>query len=233
MAINFNPRQQPGPGTAQVSDTRVVVLADAKYLVRGVVIDGSLSRDPLNTGDTDYLRAGMLLGRITATKLYAPSILGVTTAAYDADGSTNTTLSVSAATATYLVSRVGSSGTFKLTGPPSSAGTVATQTITYSAVNTTTGAITISAGSADAISGSFIQPTDGSETIKGLIGNGQPVRVTDADDTDIDVELEKLVIGGQIDSSQIVNYPSDTSLITWVEDALQECGLFVFDAKYI
>ena len=233
MALNFNPRALPGPGTAVTSDTRVVVLADAEYLVRGVIVDGSLSRDPLNTGDVDYLRAGMVLGRITATSLYAPSILGVSTVAYSNTGSTNTNLYVSAYTATEIVRRIGTSGTFKLTGPPSAAGTVAVSTVTYSAVNTTSGLITVTAIGANKIAGAWVQPTDGSETMKCLIGNGSPLRVTDADDSDIDVELSNPVIGGQIDSSQIINYPSDTSMITYIEDALQECGRFVFDAKFI
>jgi hypothetical protein len=232
MALNFNNRKLPGSGTTQVSDTRVVVLADAKFLPRGVIIDGSNSRDPLNTGDVDYLQAGLLLGKITATKLYRPSIIGVTTVAYDNTASINTTLTVGTATATEI-SRLGSSGTLTITGPPTAGGTVASATVTYSAVNTSTGVITISALSAAFISGSFIGPSDGAQTPLCLIGNGSPVRVTDADSSSIDVELEKAVIGGVLDSSQILNWPSNAQLQAWVQDQLQESGLFVFDDKYV
>ena len=67
-----------------------------KYLPAGKLLDGSKSRDPLNTGDLSTLRPGMLLGKITSSGLYAPSIIGVTTTAIL---STDTTVTVSAATA--------------------------------------------------------------------------------------------------------------------------------------
>jgi len=222
----------PGPGTTQVTDTRSVVMSGAEYLPRGLVIDGSLSRDPLNTSYLDYLRPGMVMGRITATGLYRPSAIGVLTVAYTTGGS-GTSMTVSAATAVELVRAQGASGTFTLTGCPAAAGTVVSTTITYSAVNTTTGVITITATGANYIAGSLLGGVDGSQTPVCLIGNGSPIKVTDALSADIDVEWPMPVIGGVIDSSQIVNYPSDTSLIAWLEDALQERGRFVFDAKYI
>jgi len=230
MAIQNNPGQMPGPGTARVSDTRVVVKSDASYLPEGLIIDGSGSRDPLNTSYVDYLRPGLLMGRITATGLFRPSIYGVLSVAYTTGGS-GTSMTVSAATAVEL-NRNASSGTFTITGPPTAAGTVVSTTITYSAVNTSSGVITISATAANYIAGSFIGPVDGSQTPVSMIGNGQPIKVTDALSASIDVEWEKPLQGGTLDSSQIINYPSDTSLITWVEDQLQERGLYVFDAKY-
>jgi hypothetical protein len=51
--------------------------------------------------------------------------------------------------------------------------------VTFSAVNTTTGAITITAVGADAISGSFIQPVDGSETIITLLCDAWGKKVAD------------------------------------------------------
>jgi hypothetical protein len=190
----------------------------------GKIIRGEKSRDPLNTGDVDVLRAGLLMGEITASGKYAPAIIGVLTEAYDKDGSLKLQMTVSAATATEIVRRIGTSGTFKITGPPTAAGTVATETITYSAVNTTTGVITISLASADFISGSFVQPTDGSEAPKGLINDGYGIKVTDADDANVDVPFPNLVIAGQVDASQIVNYPTDTSLIAWVKAQLRATG---------
>lgn len=234
MATTQNPNAMPGIGTTRVSDTRVVCKGGAEYLSGGAVIRGADSRDTLNTGDLDYLRAGILLGINSSTDKYAPSILGVTTVAYDYTASANTTMTVSAATATELNRRIGSSGTFKITGPPSSAGTVATETITYSEVNTTTGVITISAASADFISGSFICDTDGTETPRIVIGNGAPLKVTDEDDNNIDIQTGRLLIGGTLDSSQIINWPSDTSLRSWVKDALnnRSGSRFVFDDAY-
>jgi len=233
--LNTNQNAMPGVGSASVSDTRVVVKAGAEYLAGGGVIRGADSRDTGNTGDLDYLRAGLLMGINSSTNKWAPSILGVTTVAYDNSASINTTLTVSAATATEINRRIGSSGTLTCIGPPSSAGTVASTTVTYSAVNTTTGVITVTALGADKISGSFIADTDGTQTPLAVIGNGGPLKVTDQDDSSIDIQSGRLVIGGTLDSSQIINWPTDTSLITWVKDAMNGSAgsRFVFDDAYI
>ena len=80
------------------------------------------------------------------------------------------------------------------------------------------------------VTGSLIQPTDGSETIKTFLPNGFPVRVTDIDDVDRDVQLGQYLIGGVVDSSQLVNWPADASLRTHIVDALQAAGAgFTFD----
>ena len=152
----------PGVGTARTATPREILAGNAQlaqYVPGLKLIDGSKSRDPLNGTDVDVLRAGLLLGKITSSGKYAPSILGTLS---NAASSSATSLTVSAATATEIVRRIGTSGTFKLSGPPTAAGTMATQTVTFSAVNTTTGVITCSATSAAAIAGSFVQPTDGS-----------------------------------------------------------------------
>ncbi len=204
----------PGVRSERTASPRKVLVTTDGGIVfpAGRIIDGSKSRDPLNTGDVNVLRGALLMGKITSSSKYAPSVIGVLTQGYDKDGSSSTTMTVSTATATEIVRRIGTSGTFKTTGPPSAAGTVVTETITFSAVNTATGAVTISTASNDFIAGSFVQPTDGSETPLGLIGDGYGLKVTDADDNDIDVPLANLLVAGLVDASQIINYPSDTSL---------------------
>lgn len=193
-------------------------------------IDGSKSRDAGNTGDLDVLRPGVLMGLITSSKKYAPSILGVTTGAYTSGG---TTLSVSAATAVELARRIGSSGTgtFKAVGPPSAAGTVAATAVTYSAVNTSTGAITVTSLGVNKIAGTFITPADGSETPVTLIDDGYGVKVTDISGNDITVPWV-VPIAGVILAPQIVNWPSDTSLQAWIETNLNAHGQFVLDVNY-
>lgn len=115
----------------------------AGYYPGGGTIDGTKSRNPANSADTILLLTpGMIMGKVTSGGKYAPSILGVSAGAITGAG---TTLSASAAVATELARRVGTTGTFKLTGPPTAAGTVRTLTATYSAVNTSTGDITITA----------------------------------------------------------------------------------------
>ena len=211
----------------------LISLTNAIFLAVGKIIDGEKARDPLNTGDLDVLRAGMLMGKITTGGKYAPSIIGVLPSAHTSSGTTVTSMTIGVANAVELVRRIGSSGTFKLTGPPSAAGTVATTTVTYSAVNTTTGVVTITDIAVNKIAGSFIQPTDGSETPLGLIPDGYGIKVTDQDAADIDVQLPKLLIGGYLDASQIINYPSDTSLIAWVKAQLRASGgPYIFDDDF-
>lgn len=216
----------PGPQTERTATPRKVMASSQGFMLLpgGKIIDGSKSRDGGNTGDVDVLRAGLLMGEITASGKYAPSVLGALTVAYDKDGSLATSMTVSTATATELVRRIGSSGTFKITGPPTAAGTVVTETITFSAVNTSTGVITVTTAAADYIVGSLIQPTDGSETPKCLINDGYGLKVTDADDTSQDTQFAQPVIAGNVDASQIINYSSDTSIQAWIKAQLRATG---------
>lgn len=140
----------PGIGNTVTTTPREILAGNiqfAQFIPGGRVIDGTATRDPLNTDDQgntylNVIRAGLLMGKNTTTSKYANSIIGVTPGAL---GGNQTTLTVSAATAAEIVRRQGSSGTFNLTGPNVAAGVVRTQTVTYSAVNTTTGAVTITA----------------------------------------------------------------------------------------
>ena len=95
----------------------------AQFWAPPVTIDGTNSSNPLNSPYTWLLWAGTPMGRITATGKYANSILGLTGAAA-ASGATSITTDVN--TAAEIVRRIGATGTFKLTGPPAAAGTVAT-----------------------------------------------------------------------------------------------------------
>jgi len=111
---------------------RITFGGDQTLLAGGKVIAGSVSRDPGNTGNLDVLRAGLLMGKITTGGKYAPSIIGVLGDAYD--GAATQMNFLTAAMAAELTRRVGATGTFKITGPPTAAGTVQTSTITYSSV---------------------------------------------------------------------------------------------------
>ncbi|MBA4192223.1 MAG: hypothetical protein C0467_30000 [Planctomycetaceae bacterium] len=106
---------------------------------------GTIDKASQDYGNDDplTLRGGLLMGRVTSGKKWRPSLMGkMITAALTSVG---TSITVSVATAKELVRRVGTSGTFKLTGPTAANGTARTVTITYSAVDTTTGVITITA----------------------------------------------------------------------------------------
>lgn len=184
-------KSQPGIGTSRTSTPRTVLLTHGAIeagdtLPGGGVISGAASRDPLNA-HPHVLQAGLLMGKITASGKYAPSVIGVLSAAYDASADT-TSITVSAATATELVRRQGSSGTFKLTGPPTAAGVVQTVTVTYSAVNTTTGVITLTALDVDVDEVHTITNdaaiTGGVVDITYYTSAGVPVHVTTPWDTD-------------------------------------------------
>ena len=220
------PNAKPGVLPAYSASPREVFLSNrqfAQFVAGPITIDGTLSGNPLNAPYDWLLFAGTAMGRVTASGKYAPSIIGATTVAYAHVGGGNTSITTDVNTAKEIVRRIGTSGTFKLTGPPAAAGTVATQTVTFSAINTATGVVTITAIGADAISGSFIQPADGSETVVSLLCDAYGKKVTDQlNSTRVDVfEAQLLAAGGTLNVGSIVNYPTDASLKTWFKTALK------------
>jgi hypothetical protein len=112
------------------------------YWPRGAILDGAKTRDPGNTANILALRPGLALGKVTASGKLATAFLDLTAGALAGNG---TSLSLSVAGAAELYRRVGATGTFNLIGPPTAAGTVRTKTVTYSAINLGTGAVTITA----------------------------------------------------------------------------------------
>jgi hypothetical protein len=224
----------PGVRSERTATPRRVLWHDQgrTVLPSGVVIDGSKSRDPGNTGDLDVLRAGLLLGKITTGGKYAPAVLGLTGVLHDTSVVT-TTMTLPAAVVTEISRRIGASGTFKVIGPPTAAGTVATETVTYSAIASAT-TITITATSADFAAGSIIAPTDGSETPRGIVDDGYGVKVTDQDAASLDVPFSNLLVGGFVLAAQIVNYSSmDASVKTWLKAQLRANGLaWAFDDDF-
>lgn len=218
----------PGPQTAhaQVYNTVRLNNQGVKYLPGGRVINATKSRDPLNTGYVTTLRPGMVMGMITATGLYAPSIIGLNTVLHDTSVVT-TTMTLPAAVVTEITRRIGASGTFKITGPPTAAGTVATETVTYSAIASAT-TITITATTADFAAGSVIRPTDGSEVPLCLIDDGDGIKVTDADGTNIDQPFPFALIGGTLNTDNIINYSSDSSVVAWLKGQLNNASNYGF-----
>jgi len=310
------------------------------------VVDGTKSRDAQNASNLGNLRGGLLMGRVTSGGKFAPSFLGTVGTAY----SSGTSLVVPSPTGDEIVRRIGTSGTFKVVGPPAAAGVVRTTTVTYSAVagasggnrtititalgaakverfrfgtaatagnlqlaiaktdgtlaitgnaawsatdatyisnlNTaldaagTAGAIVASAISAvdtdfgfeltytaanyptgpafpaqvallptsatapvytvttaasdpRFVAGSLICPTDGSELPIAIQGDPWGLRVLDDDGNSTDATFAKALVGGVIDTSKLINYPTDTSLITWLQNQLNVYGRFVFNTNFV
>lgn len=225
----------PGMRAATSVDHRVVTRGGPVPIILpvGKTIAGACTRDTGNTSYVDRVRAGMIMGKISsvvnslgAVGDYANSILGVTT---NAEAAGSTSIQAAAAVVTELVRRCGSSGTFKLTGPPSAGGVVVTETVTYSAASSTN--ITVTAITNAFVAGSFIQPTDGSETPLSFLPNGAPLRMTDHDNNNIQHEWPGVPLTAIVDSSQLIFWPSDTSLQSWLVNRLNDAagGKFIFD----
>jgi hypothetical protein len=192
----------------------------AQFVAAPVTVDGTLTSCPFNAPYVFQILAGTLMGRVTATKKFANSVIGLSSHAL---ASTDTSLLTDVNTAAEIVRRLGASGTLKLTAPPTAGGTVATQVVTFSAVNTSTGAITITATGAAAVAGGLIQPTDGSETILTMVCDVYGIKVTDQVNVNrVDVFDPRLLLaGGTINSQMIVNYPADPSLKAYVKQAIK------------
>jgi hypothetical protein len=233
----FNPGQVSGITNEYLAQFRTIRRGQggAVVLAQGRVIAGSVSRDPTNTAYVDTLQPGLVMGIVTATGKYAPSIIGLSTVAYT---SGTTSLTVSPATAVEIVRRItnNSGTTFKIVGAPTVGGTVATTTVTFSAVNTTTGVITVTDIGANYVVGSFIMPTDGSEAPLAFIDDGSGIKVTDFLGNNLDVENPAVLVGGQIDTSQIINLPpaANTTQLAWLKGQLNSVNGsgFYFDDTY-
>lgn len=225
----------PGVRSDRTYAERVVRLTGEhrRYIPAGKIIDGSESRDPDHTGFKQVLRPGLLMGKISANGLYAPSIIGVTTTAYTA-ASTGTALVVTTQAAIEIVRRIGATGTLSITGPATAGGTVNTETKAYTAVDTETGIITLATDlTNNYIAGSFVGAADGSQTPLCLIDDNDFAEVVDRDDNDIDVPFARPLTGGQLKSSQIINWPSDTALRAWIVSKLNATGVGFFDFDHL
>lgn len=224
----------PGLRSAKTAQHYVVFKGGyiPEVLPQGKLIDGSKARDIGNTPITS-LRPGMLMGKITSSGLYAPSIMDVLASASLASA---TSLTISAAGAAELVRRIGTSGTFQLQGPSTASGTNHSETVTYSAVNTSTGVITCSATTNAYVAGSWIQGLDGSQTILTFIPDGYPIPVVDNDGvTNLTVQFPELPVAGIIIAANLLFWNStDTTLQGLVVTALNVAGTgrFTFDYKY-
>jgi len=83
--------------------------------------------------------------------------------------------------------------------------------------------------------GALVQPTDGSQTPIALIDDGTGVRVVDQDLVNVDVPWPTVLIGGILESANIINWPTaSTPLKNYIKDSLnsRNGSKFVFDDGY-
>jgi len=230
----------PGIRTERTA-TPVRILKSTVGAVRlpsALLVAGSKSRDPGNTGDLDTLRPGTLLGLITASGKLAPFTFGPTTGTTAQNGtaytSGGTSIAVAPAAAVEIVRRIGTSGNLTYIGPTSANGAISTYptSIAFSAVNTSTGVITTSTLGQNLAVGALVCATDGTATPLALLGNEYGLKVTDENAVDIDVPCGDVLIGGILDSSNIPFWPSDTGIRAWLVSQLNTYGRFWFDHIY-
>jgi len=216
----------PGYRTERTHTPRRIRNSDANvsYLPGGAIINGSLSGDAGNTGNLDVLRPGEVMGKQASGGKWRNAIWGVSTAAYvDNDLS----ITVSAATATEIARIKAAAGGGNLSaffvGPPSAAGTVAATAITITAVGATT--ITVADLNLAKVTGSLICAADvgADSTATGiwtLIDDNDYIALSDQDNTRIDAQFNRPLTSGFIDSSQILDWPADTSTQDWLKGKL-------------
>ena len=176
----------PGVGAELVAAQRQLLLEERgdenMAFPIGGAISGTYSADPDNpTGRTDIIRDGMPMGRITATNKWAPSMIGQLAAALSASATNLVTMS--AAQAAEITRRIGATGTFKLTGPSSAAGTVRTLTVTFSSVGAGSGqnAVNTLAWSSAPTAGTFtltFLKSDGTYVTTAALAYGATVSTT-------------------------------------------------------
>ena len=216
----------PGYSTGQSWSPRLVRRGNqgAVYLDGGGVIDGTNSGDASNTGYPHVLQPGKIMVKAASGGLYRNFIIGKTTAAYvDND----TTLTVSAATATEvarLIAAAGASLSLALIGPPSAAGTVAATAITVTAASGTT--LTISDLNLAKVTDSLIALPAAGYTAGSfcIIDDNDFINLTDETNARANQPFPRMLIGGTLDTSQLLDWPADSSTVTYLKGLLNAAG---------
>lgn len=231
--------RRPGITTGQTATPRKILasLAGAQYLPGGKIIDGSKSRDwGQSASYRDVLRAGLLMGIDKGGK-YIPSVLGITKNNESTTGS-DVEVELTEDGMSYVIDElVGTGSDITIVGPPSAGGTVATESISVSAIDKTANSIDINISS-DFAEGSLICFEDADGDIcppVTIFADEWGIKVTDENGSDIDVAMPHVLVAGMIDASQIIGYSDmDSAVQEWVKSKLRENAMgFVFDDDYL
>lgn len=219
MGINTAYRGVSGISAARSASFNRPFIRDVGYVPGGVIVQGSKWIDPGNTGSTRNIRAGHV-GMLTSNKV-VPAFFGSMTADY-ADNATSMTVGV--ATAQRLYQALGDAATIYVlagTSAPSTLATVLATAVAYTAVNTTTGVLTVPDLNVSLESdGSFIvgfQPMllGGTGGISSpnqalcVLDRAEGVSVIDADANDIDVDVAEAAIEGLLDIDALPLWPTN------------------------
>lgn len=207
---NFS-RGTPGIGSPlAVSFGLLALNGGYQYRPVGGLIKGSKARDVGNTDDPYTLRTGLIMAKHTSDGTFAPWVCGVSANALTTSG---TTITVSPAEAVEIVRRLGASsgaGTLTIVGPPSANGTAVAQALTFSAINTATGAITITATGVAYVAGSLIVET----------AYGIPLTFINEDQVSLpptgDADWPRIAMTATINVDKILYWPTDTGIKTYI-----------------
>ena len=214
MPTNFQsvPGTRTGPS---ITPRNIFVSTQANqinYAPSFLFLDGTLGRDAgqlASSNPTSLIRPGNILGKITATGKYRPSVLGLT-----AGTCSGTTLTVTAAVASEvsrLLAATAANVTLTLAGPTSTGATQTVNTET-AVVSTVTGTTLTMAGTLthSYVTRSIVMPADGSQT--GLVvfaDNVFGTDVTDINGNSIDQTLNMWLRGADLLASMIPNLVTD------------------------
>ena len=195
------------------------------YLDGGVVIDGTNSGDVNNTGYPHILQPGKIMVKAASGGLYRNFIIGKSNAALA--GSSDTSITVVAAVATEvarLIAAAGGNLSLSLIGPPSAAGTVATTSITVTAASGTT--LTISSLSVAKVTDSLITLRAADYTAGSfcVIDDDDFINLTDETNARANRPWGRPLIGGTLDTSQLLDWPADSSTVTTLKGLLNSAG---------
>lgn len=216
----------PGYRTERTYTPRRVRRSDQRraYIEGGAIINGSLSGDSGNTNNVDVLRPGKVMAKQSSGGKWRNAIWGQSSLAY-ADNDTTITVPAEVATEIARIKAAAGGGNLSayFVGPPTAAGTVAATAITITAVGATT--ITIADLNLNKVTGSFICAADvGADSaatgIWALIDDDDHNLLSDQDGNRIDNGFPRPLVGGVIDSSQIIDWPADTALQDWLKGKL-------------
>jgi hypothetical protein len=213
----YTPNSQAVPGVYGVynSQPRQVFYSNAQaaqYLSPPVSIDGTLSSNTANTIYPWLLWAGQIFGRETSTGKYRPSVIGNATATI---ASTDTSVTTDTYTAQEIARLIGLAGAnVNLTLWGNANGTATTANVTASAASGTTITLSGAVGTAFTSSGTLIQPRDGSQTVRYILGDDEGVAVVDQFLNRVDAVSRKFVVGGgTINTDLLVGYNNADSVV--------------------
>lgn len=225
----------PGIKTSRTATPRDVLMTDQGVVLRpsSLVIESGEARDPDNTGNVDVLRGGLILSRNDTGGAYVSTIIGLTGASISGTG---TSLTLTTQAATELLRRYGTSGTAEFAIIGSTAGgsgdedeVPTMEVLDHSAINTSSGVVTISAITNGFPSGSLIiageavqNEANGQLTHTYVLIDRWGIKVTDEDGNSITTALAQPLESGMLNTARIINYPANIVMKRWLKSELAD-----------